>query len=462
MSADPTKVIRTSARSPSSAPPPPPCCTATASGVDVTMLHADEDERPRRAFLQAAMDGDLDTLARMAAELKSGTGPGAAGVWASCGQTALHLAAANGRLRVCRYLVQDLGFPVDAPDSHCDTPLVLAATHGHTKTAAYLLECGADPHAKDSHGETVLHWAASNGDLELAKLLLEKGAGPGATNARGTPLHNAAARAHPEVVALLLSHGADPNNVVNCVFTPLITSIVSGSLECMKLLIEARANVNTGGFSGTTPLFIACNLSDAVPFVKCLLDAGANANATDELGRLPIEVAAADAEVELIEVLFPVTRRPPTMLDWSVAGIVRHVNSAAYKEWVIQASCIKKDEMKQQGHSAFKRKDYDEAILFFNLALKFDCTNTDATLYSNRSICWQRLGVGEEALSDAQECTRMRPDWAKGYYRQGMAFRLLQDRASAYDAFLKASKLDPGNADIRNAIRDVLAMRNVS
>ncbi|KAM0895961.1 hypothetical protein ACQ4PT_023487 [Festuca glaucescens] len=359
------------------------------------MVDADEDERPRRAFLQAAMDGDLDTLAStcvpscrslksvlvlshssgragMAAELKSGTGPGAAGVWASCGQSALHLAAANGRMRVCRYLVQDLGFPVDAPDSHDDTPLVLAATHGHTKTAAYLLKRGADPHAKDSHDETVLHWAACNGDLELARLLLKKGADPGATN-----LHNAATRAHLEVVALLLHHGADPNNVVNCVFTPLVVSIVSSSLECMKLLIKARANVNTGGFSGTTPLFIACSLSDAVPFVKCLLDAGANPNASDE-------------------------------------------------------------------------------------ALKFDCTHTDATLYSNRSICWLRLGVGEETLSDAQECTRMRPDWAKGYYRQGMAFCLLQDHASAYDAFLKASKLDPGNADIRNAIRDVLAMRNVS
>ncbi|KAM0895962.1 hypothetical protein ACQ4PT_023487 [Festuca glaucescens] len=264
------------------------------------MVDADEDERPRRAFLQAAMDGDLDTLARMAAELKSGTGPGAAGVWASCGQSALHLAAANGRMRVCRYLVQDLGFPVDAPDSHDDTPLVLAATHGHTKTAAYLLKRGADPHAKDSHDETVLHWAACNGDLELARLLLKKGADPGATN-----LHNAATRAHLEVVALLLHHGADPNNVVNCVFTPLVVSIVSSSLECMKLLIKARANVNTGGFSGTTPLFIACSLSDAVPFVKCLLDAGANPNASDELGRLPIEVAVADAEMELIEVLFP-------------------------------------------------------------------------------------------------------------------------------------------------------------
>jgi hypothetical protein len=35
MSADPTKVIRTSARSPSLAPPPPPSCTATASGLSL-------------------------------------------------------------------------------------------------------------------------------------------------------------------------------------------------------------------------------------------------------------------------------------------------------------------------------------------------------------------------------------------------------------------------------------------
>jgi hypothetical protein len=58
--------------------------------------------------------------------------------------------------------------------------------------------------------------------------------------------------------------------------------------------------------------------------------------------------------------------------------------------------------------------------------MKFDCTDTDATLYSNRSICWLRLGVGEVALSDAQACTRIWPDWAKGYYRQGMAFSLLE------------------------------------
>jgi ankyrin repeat protein len=91
----------------------------------------------------------------MAAELGKGAG--------ECDRGALHLAAANGRTDVCRFLVQDLGFPVDARSLCGDTPLLLAATFGHTSTAAYLLERGADPRAPDSTGETPLHWAAYNG-----------------------------------------------------------------------------------------------------------------------------------------------------------------------------------------------------------------------------------------------------------------------------------------------------------
>ena len=29
-----------------------------------------------------------------------------------------------------------------------------------------------------------------------------------------------------------------PNKVANCVFTPLVSALVGGSLECMKLLIQ--------------------------------------------------------------------------------------------------------------------------------------------------------------------------------------------------------------------------------
>ncbi|KAM0867793.1 hypothetical protein ACQ4PT_041747 [Festuca glaucescens] len=407
------------------------------------------------------------------AEARGGAGAGAAGVWSTCGRGALHLAAANGRAHVCRYLIQDLGFPVDAPSSSGETPLLLAATFGHTETAAYLLERGATPRAPDSDGETPLHWAAYNGDRELAMLLLHRGADAGAANPRGTPLHVAAERAHPDVVSILLRQGADvcrlhfsrlcqmsnkvdqfailqPNKVANGVFTPLISSLVGGSLKCMKLLILAGANVNAGGFSGATLLFIACSRRGTAPFVKCLLDAGADPNALDELGRLPIEIAAVHAETEVVEVLFPVTRRAPKVPDWTVGGIVSYVNSAAYKEWAMIVASSSKDELKQQGYSAFQRKDYDAAILLYSMALKLD--DTDAMLYSNRSVCWLRLGVGDEALSDAQACTRLRPDLAEGYYHQRMAFKLLQDYASASDALLKTSNLDQENVDINEAL----------
>ncbi|KAM0897028.1 hypothetical protein ACQ4PT_022813 [Festuca glaucescens] len=302
-----------------------------------------------RTFGLAGMAVELDAAAR------GGTGAGAAGVWSTCGRGALHLAAANGKAHVCRYLIQDLGFPVDAPSSSGETPLLLAATFGHTETAAYLLERGATPRAPDTDGETPLHWAAYNGDRELAMLLLHRGADAGAANPRGTPLHVAAEQAHPDVVSVLLRQGAD-----------------------------AGANVNAGGFSGATPLFVACSRRGTAPFAKCLLDAGADPNALDEA--------------------------------------------------IIVAS-TSKDELKQQGYSAFQRKDYDAAILLYSMALKLD--DMDAMLYSNRSVCWLRLGVGDEALSDAQACTRLRPDLAEGYYHQRMAFNLLQVMNRKLDPYVQ-------------------------
>uniref|UniRef100_A0ACD5ZV83 Uncharacterized protein n=1 Tax=Avena sativa TaxID=4498 RepID=A0ACD5ZV83_AVESA len=404
------------------------------------------------------MDGNLDLLARMAAELEATARGGAAGVRSTCGRQALHLAAANGRTDACRYLVQDLAFPVDAPSSPGETPLLLAATFGHTAAAAYLLERGASPRATDGDGETSLHWAAYNGDRELAMLLLSRGADVDAATPRGTPLHVAAAGAHPAVVDILLRHGADPSKVANCVFTPLVSSLLGGSLECMKLLIQAGADVNAGGLHGAraTPLLLACSRRGNIRFINCLLEAGADPNFPDELGRLPIEIATIHAEQQVAQVLFPVTRRrmARTMLDWSVGAIVRYVNSAAYHEWARRASRMRKGELKLLGNSAFKMEDYDAAILCYSMAMKFD-GNTDASLYSNRSICWLRLGMGDDALSDAWACIRMRPDWAKGYYRQGMALCSLQDYAGASDALLRASKLDPDDDTIAEALRVV-------
>jgi tetratricopeptide (TPR) repeat protein len=50
----------------------------------------------------------------------------------------------------------------------------------------------------------------------------------------------------------------------------------------------------------------------------------------------------------------------------------------------------------------------------------------DATLYSNRSLCYLKIGEAQKALLDAETCINNRPDWVKGYYRTGAALMLLK------------------------------------
>lgn len=50
----------------------------------------------------------------------------------------------------------------------------------------------------------------------------------------------------------------------------------------------------------------------------------------------------------------------------------------------------------------------------------------DATLFSNRSLCWLRLGDGKNALEDAQQCKMIRPCWSEAWYREGAALSLLK------------------------------------
>ncbi|XP_037474217.1 STI1-like protein [Triticum dicoccoides] len=101
-------------------------------------------------------------------------------------------------------------------------------------------------------------------------------------------------------------------------------------------------------------------------------------------------------------------------------------------------------------------------MCFCNLtAIKFDPNN--ATLYSNRSLCWLRMGEGYKALLDADECRKLRPDWPKAFYRQGAALMLLKDYKGASEHFLDGLKLNPANTEMEDALRKAYeAMKDVS
>ncbi|KAM0874933.1 hypothetical protein ACQ4PT_037122 [Festuca glaucescens] len=162
------------------------------------------------------------------------------------GNRALHLAAAAGRVEVCRYIVEDLRLDVNQPNFK-----------------GFVL-------------------FTSSVIVPLASIL---------------HLFNF-------YLVIICVGGYRPNKVCSLNYTPLSWAMRTKSLECVKLLIQAGADVNFVDFSRITNVILAVQYG--LPgTVQCLLDAGANPNIPDEFGRTPIEFAASEGRRDIVEMLFP-------------------------------------------------------------------------------------------------------------------------------------------------------------
>ncbi|CAI0385617.1 unnamed protein product [Linum tenue] len=405
-------------------------------------------------FLNAAFSGDLPLIRRLARALEKPV----ESVRDDNGRTAFHYAAVGGKTHVCRFFLDKLKVAVDIRDGSGETPLHHAILGDNYSTVVYLLDNNADPNAAAAdHGDfRPLHYAASRGFKKLALLLLSKGAHVDAKSFMGAPLHFAAQ--DKAMVSTLLNHKANPNMVVFDAFSPLMMAISLQSFDCVKLLLKGGADPNlTPSLTklGMTPLGSAV-MEGTTEIIKLLLQAGADPNKTDVYGLIPIEIAAILKNCsEAAEVLFPLTSPNPKVRNWSFDGIKEYVNSVGH---IIERDMINQERFlmfKSKGKDAVNRKDYAEAMVWYSMAN--DMAPTDAAVLSNRSLCWARLKVGEEALNDARECLKLSPNWSKAYYRAGIAWNLLKDFQKAADMFAAGLQLDPENKELRGAFREALA-----
>ncbi|CDJ26386.1 unnamed protein product [Triticum aestivum] len=94
-------------------------------------------------------------------------------------------------------------------------------------------------------------------------------------------------------------------------------------------------------------------------------------------------------------------------------------------------------------------------FLFLLVAMGLDYE--DATLYSDRSVCFLQIGEGDKAFADAYTCRMMRPDWPKACYRQGASLMLMKDYEKACGALFDGLKMDPRNLEIENALRHAIS-----
>ena len=114
---------------------------------------------------------------------------------ASLNERLIQAAIAGDNPHIRRLIHQ--GADVNAKDTYGDTPLMYAARHGHSRSAALLIASGADVNARDAYGVTAATWA-DNLKYEYEILSWE----------RGGKVHKSARREYLETLALLKTSGA--------------------------------------------------------------------------------------------------------------------------------------------------------------------------------------------------------------------------------------------------------------
>jgi ankyrin repeat protein len=226
------------------------------------------------------------------------------------GTTALAWAARLDELDLAERLLR-AGANVTAANRYGITPLYLACVNGNAAMIEKLLQAGADANAVWTEGETPLMTVARGGNVEAAKVLLAHGAQVKATEpVHGqTPLMWATAQGHPEMMRELIARGADVNarsaiqhwqRQVTAEprekwlppggFTALHFAARQGCLDCAKILLDAKADINATDPDGNSAVVLAI-INGHYDVAGFLIDKGTDPNLADVTGRTALYAA---------------------------------------------------------------------------------------------------------------------------------------------------------------------------
>lgn len=107
-----------------------------------------------------------------------------------------------------------------------------------------------------------------------------------------TALHLAAYYGHAEAVRLLLAHHADANALSQNTLAvrPLHSALAGNNAQCVRLLVDAGANVEAKQPGGTSPAHQAAAQGN-LEALQILAEHGANLKLADDQGRTPRDLA---------------------------------------------------------------------------------------------------------------------------------------------------------------------------
>lgn len=210
---------------------------------------------------------------------------------AELGHKYLDRAAREKQWDVARYIISQ-GVDIDTPESTDDDSTILntAIALRDVEMLKGVIALGADVNKTTKLG-TPLWQASGSGNVEIAKLLVEAGAdlNTPALITEKTPIDWAIYHGDLEMVKYLMSAGAKspytPSNSEeeeNRAFTSLVSYCEEGKIMQVKASILAGVPVNGFDYQGRTPLVIAAR-NGHLECVKLLLENGADINTPAKL-----------------------------------------------------------------------------------------------------------------------------------------------------------------------------------
>lgn len=187
-------------------------------------------------LLQAAAKGDLDEVKLILAAGKTHVN-----FRDYDRRTALHVAASEGHLTVCQYLIEHKGARINRSDRWGGSPLDDAHRHRRSEIIHFLRKHGATTGSGNRSINLIA--AAAEGDVDEVKTLLQIGdsqqqklnINKGDYDKR-TALHLAAGEGHVDIVRILCEAGADVNVEDRWSRRPMDDAISGSHEECISVL----------------------------------------------------------------------------------------------------------------------------------------------------------------------------------------------------------------------------------
>ncbi|KAM4704908.1 uncharacterized protein WCC33_009720 [Rhinophrynus dorsalis] len=244
------------------------------------------------------------------------------------GETAMHIAAQHGNLRMITALIEE-GGELTWQSKAKENPLHTAVRHCHLPIVEVILNYLANERSRkdaiecvnqaNKDGETPLHLAAAvkkdmihseDEDVNIIKKLMEYDADISLTTNQTseTPLHYCARVGNEDVLLEMISHigtsqiQQSMNKQAKNGWSPLLVAAEQGHTEIVKILLQNHARVDVFDEHGKAALHLATeNGHDKI--VDILLRHKAFVNAKTKLGLTPLHLCAQNGFNHLVRLL---------------------------------------------------------------------------------------------------------------------------------------------------------------